>query len=196
MRKFDTAYRLRQIMQERNLRQVDILSLAKPYCQLHRVKLGRNDLSQYLSGKAKPGQTKLFVLACALNVNEAWLMGFDVSRERTDDNSSDNLASTNDNSALSTRELTLINKYNKLNTSGKDKADTYIDDLLENRKYTDNNSGRNIKYFIGHNAAFGGGASTVIQSEDDKRKFYEDLEAAKEENQWCKSPLILSNNGI
>ena len=71
-------------MSDRNLRQIDILELCKPYCQKYNIKLGRNDLSQYVSGKVEPGQKKLTVLGMALNVNEAWLMGFDVPMERDD----------------------------------------------------------------------------------------------------------------
>lgn len=77
-----TADRLSEIMRERNLKQVDILNLAKPYCEKYKVKLTKSDLSQYVSGKVEPGQTKIFVLAHALNVNEAWLMGADVPSQR------------------------------------------------------------------------------------------------------------------
>lgn len=64
-------------MSEHNLKQVDILRLAEPYCEKHGVKLNKSDLSQYVSGKVEPGQDKLFVLARALKVTEAWLMGYD-----------------------------------------------------------------------------------------------------------------------
>lgn len=70
-------------MTEKNLRQVDILELAKPYCQKNNVKLGKSDLSQYLKGTVEPGQEKLTVLSLALDVNEAWLMGYDVPKERS-----------------------------------------------------------------------------------------------------------------
>lgn len=82
MKKENTSIRLKKIMSDRNLKQVDILELCKPYCQKFDVKLGRNDLSQYVSGKVEPGQQKLTVLGMALNVNEAWLMGYDVPIER------------------------------------------------------------------------------------------------------------------
>lgn len=65
-------------MNERNLKQVDILSACQPYCQQYNVKLAKNDLSQYISGKVQPGQDKLTILGMALNVNEVWLMGYDV----------------------------------------------------------------------------------------------------------------------
>ena len=78
MEKETTSNRLRKIMSERNLRQVDILNLAVPYCEKYNVKLNKSDLSQYCSGKTEPNQDKLFILGEALNVNEAWLMGYDV----------------------------------------------------------------------------------------------------------------------
>lgn len=65
-------------MQLRNLKQVDVLNMAKPYCEKYDTKLTKVDLSQYVSGKVEPGQAKLFVLANALHVSEAWLMGLDV----------------------------------------------------------------------------------------------------------------------
>jgi len=82
MTKETTAVRLRRIMDERNLRQVDVLRMCEPICRQHDVRLGRNDLSQYLSGVATPRQDKLTVLALALNISEAWLMGYDVPVQR------------------------------------------------------------------------------------------------------------------
>lgn len=78
MEKSNTSERLRFLLRERKLKQVDILELAKPFCKKYGVKLNKNDLSQYVSGKVKPGQEKLSILGLALNVSEAWLMGYDV----------------------------------------------------------------------------------------------------------------------
>ena len=83
MKEYTTAQRLKQIMDARQLRQVDILRLAKPYCDHYGVKLNKNDLSQYVSGKVEPGQDKLTVLGLSLGVSEAWLMGYDASMERS-----------------------------------------------------------------------------------------------------------------
>lgn len=82
MPKYTTAQRLRQIANERGLKQIDIVNLAEPLGRMYKVKIGRNDVSQYFSGKVEPRQNKLYILAKALNVSEAWLMGFDVSSER------------------------------------------------------------------------------------------------------------------
>lgn len=77
MKRYTTSQRLHQIMQERNIKQVDILNKALPYCEKYNVKMGRNDISQYCSGKVEPKQDKLVVLANALNVTETWLMGYE-----------------------------------------------------------------------------------------------------------------------
>lgn len=86
MKATSTAERLQNIMKERNIKQSEIIEKAQPYCKKYGIKLGKNDLSQYVNGKVEPGQKKLSVLALALNVNEAWLMGYDVPRERARNN--------------------------------------------------------------------------------------------------------------
>ena len=83
MEKVNTSIRLRQIMQERGLKQADILRLCAPISAKYGAKFGKSALSQYVSGRVEPSQTPLFILAQALNVNEAWLMGYDVPRERS-----------------------------------------------------------------------------------------------------------------
>lgn len=76
MKKENTAIRLKRIMSERNIRQVDILNLTKPFCEQYGVKMNKSDISQYCSGKSEPNQDKLFVLGKALKVSESWLMGY------------------------------------------------------------------------------------------------------------------------
>ena len=77
----NTSKRLKQLMNERNLRQVDILNASQHFCKQYDVKMNKSDISQYCSGKVEPNQDKLFVLSAALNVNVSWLMGYDVPRE-------------------------------------------------------------------------------------------------------------------
>lgn len=78
MKSENTSARLKRILKERNLRQVDILEKTRPYCEKFGVKLNKSDLSQYISGVSEPGSKKLTILALALGVNESWLMGYDV----------------------------------------------------------------------------------------------------------------------
>lgn len=64
------------------MKQVEILEACKPFCEKYNVKLQKNDLSQYVSGKAEPRQDKLTILGLALNVNEVWLMGYNIPSSR------------------------------------------------------------------------------------------------------------------
>lgn len=69
-------------MAERGLRQKDILELVAPVARLCDTPISKSNLSLYVTGKVDPSNDRLFVLAKALNVSEAWLMGFDVPMER------------------------------------------------------------------------------------------------------------------
>lgn len=73
MGKSTFAERLSEILQEQNIRQIDL-------CK--KTGIGKSAMSQYLRGSFAPKQQKLYDLAAALNVSEAWLMGYDVPRER------------------------------------------------------------------------------------------------------------------
>jgi transcriptional regulator with XRE-family HTH domain len=45
--------------------------------------LDRGSISSYLSGKYEPKQKAIYKLAAALDVSEAWLLGYNVARERS-----------------------------------------------------------------------------------------------------------------
>lgn len=142
--KSTTAERLSMIMKERGLKQVDILELCKPYCEQFGMKLNRNDLSQYVSGKVTPKQDKLSILAMALNVNEVWLMGYDVPSGRLDLDSLKTDESINAfDHQLRSDEHILLNNYNVLNDSGKAEALARIQEMTELRKYTQESQAKN-----------------------------------------------------
>lgn len=54
MEKVSSSERFKTLMNERNLRQVDILNLVLPYCKKYNVKMNKSDISQYVSGKTEP----------------------------------------------------------------------------------------------------------------------------------------------
>ena len=135
MCKETTAMRLKQIMEERNLRQIDILNMVKPFCEKYHVKMNRSDISQYCSGKVEPHQEKLFILGNAIGVSEAWLMGFNVPRERK---SSEDAEGFGVEAAvwnvthpytlkLSQYEFDIIKKIRKLDDYGKRALDAVLD---------------------------------------------------------------------
>ena len=76
--------RLKQIMAQRNLKQVDILNMSAPLQRKYNIRLAKNDLSQYVNGKVEPNQDRIFLLSKTLNVSEAWLLGYNVPQEVVD----------------------------------------------------------------------------------------------------------------
>ena len=63
MRKYETADRIRQLMEEKNWKQVDIFNNSKPYQEKLGVKLGKSAISQYVNGVQAPDQRRLALLA-------------------------------------------------------------------------------------------------------------------------------------
>lgn len=76
--KKSTGERLKEYMALHGLKQADLVAAAQPYCAAHGTRLNRSDVCQYISGKTEPRQEKLLLLSEALNVDVAWLMGYDV----------------------------------------------------------------------------------------------------------------------
>lgn len=139
--KVTTTDRLNQLILERNLKQVDILDLCKPYCKKYNVKLNKNDLSQYISNKYSPSQEKLSILSMALKVNEVWLMGYDVpSGIDSLKNLEQNLSKESElqNSIQQTYgkvTLKLINDFQLLDEIDKIKVIERVTTLLDDEKY-------------------------------------------------------------
>lgn len=123
--KIDTATRLQQIMNERNLKQVDILRMSEPFQQKLGIKMGKSTLSQYVNGIQSPDQNRLFLLSKTLDVNEPWLMGFDVGRERVPDNE----RNTSDDSS------DILSIYNKLKKKRQKKVLNFANRQLREQKY-------------------------------------------------------------
>ncbi len=73
MNKIDCSVRIKQALELRDLKQVELSekSGVKP-----------SALNQYISGRIVPRQKALSALAQTLDVSETWLMGYDVPMER------------------------------------------------------------------------------------------------------------------
>lgn len=65
--------RLNEAMRIRNMDRTTVLKITG---------IDKGAFSAYVNGRYNAGQTNLYLLAKALNVNEAWLMGHDVPMER------------------------------------------------------------------------------------------------------------------
>lgn len=136
MKRETTAKRLNKIMKDRELRQVDILTLTAPYCEQYNVKMNKSDISQYCSGKTEPNQDKLFILGLALGVSESWLMGLDVPMERITFHSSPDESSTKfvefSKKGKNDLEDEISENVSKLNSDGKNNLLEYSKILLGN----------------------------------------------------------------
>ena len=113
-----TSTRIKQAMNSSNLKQVDIVNKAKSLEKETGIKLSKTDLSQYVNGKVTPGQKKLYILAKILNVSEAWLLGYDVDRERVGDKTraefnqqQDTMAAHFDKDGLTEEEIEEVNRF-------------------------------------------------------------------------------------
>jgi len=49
-----------------------------------RTKISKGSISNYLSGRYKAAQSNTYLIAKALDVSEAWLMGYDVPKQSFD----------------------------------------------------------------------------------------------------------------
>lgn len=70
------AQRIRKAMDAAGKKQADLV---------RETGLDRGSISSYLSGKYEPKQKAIHKLSKALDVSEAWLLGYEVPMARTDD---------------------------------------------------------------------------------------------------------------
>ena len=66
--------RLRSALTIRNMKAIELSEKAD---------VPKGAISYYLAGKSQPKADRLYKISIALNVSEAWLLGFDVPLERT-----------------------------------------------------------------------------------------------------------------
>ena len=76
MNKDKLQNRLQEAMDRRGLRAIDLVE---------RTGIPKGTLSYYLAGKTAPKSDRVYILAQALNVSEAWLLGYDVPMERSEE---------------------------------------------------------------------------------------------------------------
>lgn len=80
MKKKNSAERLKELMNILDIKQTDIIE---------KTGIPKSAMSMYISGQRAPRQNRLSLIADAYNINEAWLMGYDVPMERVSDKNTD-----------------------------------------------------------------------------------------------------------
>ena len=72
-RKSNCSERIATALAIRNMKQSEL-------CEI--TKIPKSAISQYISGAFEPKQDRIYLIARALNVSDAWLMGYDVPMDR------------------------------------------------------------------------------------------------------------------
>lgn len=111
--------RIKEGMLLRGLKQVDLVE---------KTGISKGALSSYISGRYVPKQNNTFLIAKALDVNEAWLMGADVPMKRE----ATPTAPTSSTDTKGSKELTDI--YTQLTPHNQRKVLTYSKNLLSTQQ--------------------------------------------------------------
>ena len=116
----NVAERLSEALRIKGVKQVEL-------CK--QLDIPKGPMSHYLSGKYEPRQSRLNEIAIALNVSEAWLMGYDVPMERP--------AMTNnsiESSSLTDAEKELLDLFRRVPQEQQTLVLSLIQAALKNRK--------------------------------------------------------------
>lgn len=100
-RKSNCAERISTALAIRRMKQSDLCA---------KTKIPKSAMSQYISGSFEPKQDRIYLIAQALSVSEAWLMGYDVPMERQDPKKN----SSPDKADLTEGEQMWLELYNRL----------------------------------------------------------------------------------
>ena len=103
--------RIRQGMELRGMKAVDLVQATG---------IGKSAISQYISGKYEPKQVAIHKIAKALNVSEAWLMGYDVPMQRIEEIKT----------VVTREEKTFLDLFNSLDSADKENLKNYITNVL------------------------------------------------------------------
>lgn len=116
--------RLKELLLEKNMTQKELSDLTG---------ITPSSISDWLRGKYEAKQDKIDIIATALNVSQAYLMGYDVPKV----NRIKMFAKeSNSNQSFTNNQEKIISLFNKLNEEGQEKALAYTQDLVDIGKYS------------------------------------------------------------
>ena len=135
--------RLNQAMKEKSIRAVDLVRTTG---------ISKSRISQYVNGVYDAKQSALYQLARALNVSEAWLMGYDVPMER--------YPARTDVEKIDYECSPLYQKILLLDEEDQGRVDGFVSGLLSSSKYQSEEKTYQIQI-----AARGGGLKQITLTE-------------------------------
>ncbi len=113
------AERIKKALELQNMKQADLVE---------KTGIGKSSISTYISGEYEPKQRNIYKLAKALNVNESWLMGYDVPIYR-------NYIPGQDYGTFTPKTMELLKNFGKLNDIGQHEASKRVEELTCIDKY-------------------------------------------------------------
>ncbi len=168
MTKESCAFRIKKALNMRNMKQSELSSITK---------IPKSAISQYISGAFEPKQDRVELIAKALNVSEAWLMGYDVPMSRESESIYD---SSKPYSNLTKKQKKLLSITEKL-------TEEQIDDVIQyglsldimNQVRAIKEEQKNIHY--GQVVAYGGTNSPVVETKEQEEEIAKLLEEIRQE---------------
>lgn len=122
-----TSQRIQEGMNLRGYKQIDLVQ---------KTGISKGALSSYISGRYVPKQNNIYLIAEALDVNEAWLMGADVPMERNNVKTSAEITVYKVHCETE-NESKLILSYRELNNANQSRVRAYTENLLSTQKMED-----------------------------------------------------------
>ena len=122
-----TSQRIQEGMNLRGYKQIDLVQ---------KTGISKGALSSYISGRYVPKQNNIYLIAEALDVNEAWLMGADVPMERNNVKTSAEITVYKVHCETE-NESKLILSYRESNNANQSRVRAYTENLLSTQKMED-----------------------------------------------------------
>ena len=115
--------RLKELLVEKNMTQKELSD---------QTGITPSSISDWLRGKYEAKQDKIDIIATALNVSQAYLMGYDVPKVNKTKKSTNE---SNQHSDLTINQERIIELFSELNEEGQEKSIAYTQDLVDSGKY-------------------------------------------------------------
>lgn len=121
-----TSERLKIALDIRGMKQADLVRMTG---------IDKGALSSYVKGTYEPKQKAIYLLSCALNVDEMWLWGYDVEMDRKPESSIPCCS-------LSSSEEDLLSMFRELNEEGQNALLEYCEFIFSKNEYKKNSDVR------------------------------------------------------
>lgn len=119
----NTSDRIKEAMELRNLRRSDLVEITG---------ISKSSLSSYISGKYIPKQTNIYKIAKALEVDVAWLMGYNAPmnlQTKPGEASNCEIETLINILRNDSKMQKVLNDYNTLNESNKEMVERLLSEL-------------------------------------------------------------------